>query len=163
MRTSTLPPTTTAMTTRTSGMGMPPPIRKRVCSGEFVESENVSWNPLAPSVLFVTCTEASASMMSRPTGTGTPGPIISCSRYGTLDIRHSGHSLGKGDEQAPSDPGGQLVGTYAPVRIAETPEQLGVAKLTGGDLIEALALGHHVLADRGKPRRVGDEAAAEEG
>src|ERR1043165_5602341 len=152
--TSVDPRVTIRITTRIIGMVAPPAMRKRVCSGDFVERVKVSWKMLADSVLLVTSTDTRASMTSRGIGTGTPGPIISCRKYGASSMRQPRHSFGQGDGETAPRLLGQLLGARGSVRIAEAPEQLRIAERARGDVIEPLALHDLVLAEHGQPTRL---------
>src|SRR5262249_46215867 len=151
----------TTTTTRTSGTGTPPATRNSVCSGERVLRVNDNWKTLGPSADVVTCTCVSASRMSCETGSGTAGPIISV-RGTPVSIRRPPDALGQGDEHPATDGLDQLVGAERGVRVAQPPEQLGVAQVPGGQVVEPVPLCNRVLLDHGEPLRRRDEAAPEE-
>src|SRR3954470_2276507 len=129
--TSGVPFTVATMTTRIRGMDPPPARRKRVCSGELLESEKESSKPLAVSpALVITCTRTSASSTTCGTGTGTAGPIISDSRTG-LAIQSPRQPLGEGDAQRAAL-FLQFLGAHGRVGVGHAPELLGVAQVARG-------------------------------
>src|SRR5258706_8086928 len=149
----------TMTTTRINGIAAPPLTRKMVWSGDFVDSMNVSWKTLAACVSLVTCTETSASITSRGIGTGTPGPIINCRTYGASDIGKARDAFRQRQRQAAADGVGQVGGSQRAVRVTDPPEELGVAEILRGDVIEAFALRHRVRAEHRQRFGLRHEAA----
>src|SRR5918911_893851 len=120
-------------------------------SGESRPTAKVTWKP-ERSLPLVTEIERRASITTRGAGTGTAGPISSV-RWTPSSIRGSGDALRQGDADARADPGGELVGLQGGVGVGQAPELFRVAQDLGGDVVEALALRHHVEAQGGEQLR----------
>src|SRR5215208_1129700 len=157
------PPTVTAMTTRKMGKLEPPESRNSVCSGERFESRNMSSKPLCvspePDSTFTSCT---ASITSRGTGMGTPGPMKSCRRTGLL-IARPRDAL----RQRHADPAAYRLGQVArvddAVRVREPPPELRVAEMRVPQQVAAVGLGDPHLVERREALRPRAEPPPEEG
>src|SRR5688500_8653023 len=150
------------MTTRTSGIGLPPESRKRVCSGDEVFNVNCNWKTLGRSSLVVTVTEVSASSTSRGTGIGTTGPIIRV-RWMPLSIGRSRDALRQGDAQPAARGLGQFLGTHRAIGVADAPKELWIAQVVRGDLVQSLTRGDGVLLEQCEALRGRHDAAAQVG
>src|SRR5262245_37604693 len=129
----------TAMTTRTTGIELPPVSRNRVFSGEPRSRLKVSSKPLwvSPDPAS-TVTVSSAARTSAPTGTATPGPIMSVIRTGLVSASAMADPGGSGSHrqaQPTPDHRGQLGRIGATVRVGDQPPELGVAERGVGDEI----------------------------
>src|SRR5829696_140544 len=131
-----VPLTVAMITTRTSGIGLPPESRKRVCSGEEVFNVNCNWKTLGPSSLVVTVTEVSASSTSRGTGMGTAGPIIRV-RWTPLSIGRPRDAFRQGDAQPAAGSLDQFFWPHRAIGVADAPEELWIAQVVRGDLVQA--------------------------
>src|SRR5664279_930498 len=164
MRTSGRPFKVTTRITRMMGGSEPPTSRNRVCRGPLLLRLNFSSKPLGVllSPPMFTCTLWSAFRTASGTGTGTTGPIISV-RWTPLSIGGSWNALGKRDAEPPAQALQQLLGPHGPVCVADAPEGFGIAEILLGDVVQALALRDHVLAQEREALGRRQEAADQVG
>src|SRR6266516_6703063 len=95
----------------------------------------------------VTDTSVNASMTTFGAGTGSSGPMKSCSVI-PLSILRSRDSLRQRDANLAADGVGQFIRADRTVGIADTPELLGVAQIFRREIVETVALNNCVLLDQ---------------
>src|SRR6185369_16869538 len=144
-----VPLTVTTMITRMIGIVAPPARRNMVCSGERLLMVKTSSKAASFPVEIITFTLSSASSTTCGTGLAMAGPIISV-RWIPFSMASGAASADAGrqrDAQLARDGLGELLGAHGAVRVAEPPEELRIAEVLRGDVVEPLSFRHHVDAD----------------
>src|SRR5688572_20943597 len=116
-----------------------------VMSGDVLPTAKESWKPLVV-VLLVTSIPVRDSMTNGGAGRGTPGPMSSV-RWMLLNTGRSGNAAWERDAEPAPDRRDELVRLHGAVRVGQAPEQLGIAEVARGDLVEPVLLDRGVLGD----------------
>src|SRR5215813_11305337 len=120
--TSGVPLTVSIKTTRTSGIGVPPAIRKSVCNTDLLLSVKTSSNTLGDRgpELTVTVTLVNESRIDWGTGTAITGPIITV-RWIPLSIGRTRNSCWESDQELSADRL-QIIRAHRAVGVAQSPK-----------------------------------------
>src|ERR1039457_1140517 len=123
------------MTTRVIIGSKNPEGSKLSCRGDVLPIVKVIWNPLRSRPL-VTSTLCSASINGKGAGIGAASGPMNKVRCVASNNARSRNAVGQCDGDLPADVRGQLLGPQPRVRVTQTPELLGVADESRGDVVE---------------------------